>query len=94
MLAAYAGCEISKLSNDKQQCDCLLTSVPANDQQSSLPGKQKEIIQQTDWKYISPAKEFFTFILPGKINIYADSPQVYFTSDFTNSVFHPPILFA
>jgi hypothetical protein len=92
MLMAYTECEISKLNSDKQKCDCMLTGIPANDQQSSLPGKQKEIIQQTDWKYISTAKEFFTFALPGKINIYPDYPQCFFASDFSNSVFRPPAI--
>lgn len=95
MLAAYAGCEINKLNSDKQQCDCMLISIPANDQQSSLPDKQKEIFQQTDWKYISTEKELPAFALSNKMNIYPGSPQVNFTSDFSNSVFHPPaILFA
>jgi hypothetical protein len=90
MLAAYTACEIKELSSDKQPCDCILTSIPATDQQGAAPDKQKEIIRQTDWKYISTAKESLDFPLSDKINGYPDFAYSRFTADFNNSVFHPP----
>jgi len=64
--------------------------VPADMQQTSLPSRHKEIVQQTEWQYLSAGKIEYqlSFLNDGKnlFSIFCASCS----SSYYHSIFHPP----
>jgi len=69
-------------------CDCNISSVPL-DQNTALPEKQKEILEQADVKYLT---EENAYNLTGinAINTYTGYQSLCYSFIFINSIFHPP----
>ena len=89
-LVMYTECTLQAAST--QQCDCNLSNVP--DWQTSFPEKQKEIQQQTDWKFLLNDKPpVAATIAQSKANAAGNLTNTY-SFIFINSVFHPPGLTA
>lgn len=90
-LLAYSECEMTAMLKSKPDCDCKLASTPQQNSPTTLPDKHKEIVQQTDWKYI--IKNSFENALTNEI-IAAKAFQLYQSPYHSllngNEIFHPP----
>jgi hypothetical protein len=90
-LLAYSECELIAKLNNKPDCDCKLSSAPQQNNPTNLPDKHKEIVQQTDWKYIiknSFENAVANETIAGKAFQQYQSP--YYSLLIGNAVFHPP----
>jgi len=69
-------------------CDCVFTNAPV-DQNASVPEKQKEIIDQSDFKFI-PVDNSYSFLTPSLKSGYNNYHPPLYTFMLIDSVFHPP----
>jgi hypothetical protein len=83
----YTECKLQ--ATDAQQCDCNLSEVPA-DHPASFPEKQKEMQQQTDWKYLISEKPLYSSSLTENMKCYSGLVDHMLPTAFTNGVFRPP----
>jgi hypothetical protein len=86
-LVLYTECTLQ--ANDAQQCDCNFSNLPA-DQQANFPEKQKEIQQQTDWKYLINQKQEYTAWFINSVKQYTGCVNSLYSFSLSNSIFHPP----
>jgi len=89
-LVMYTECTLQATST--QQCDCNLSNVP--DWQTSFPEKQKEIQQQTDWKFLLNDKPLVAVNASQSNATTTGNLTHTYSFIFINSVFHPPGLTA
>jgi len=90
-LVLYTECTL-QITN-AQQCDCNFSNLPA-DQQANFPEKQKEIQQQTDWKYLIAEKTASAGALMATKKTYALCNNIIYHAGYTGSIFRPPCLTA
>jgi len=90
-LLAYSECEMAAMLNSKPDCDCKLAAIPQQNNPTNLPDKHKEIVHQTDWKYILCNR--FQNAVVNK-SIVAKAFQLYQSPYHSlsngNKIFHPP----
>jgi hypothetical protein len=71
-------------------CACTFNNIPADMQQTSLPDRHKEIVQQTEWQYL--ASENFTC----RLSLLENNRQCFslfsisYNSSYCKGIFHPP----
>jgi hypothetical protein len=86
-LVLYTECTLQ--ATDAQQCDCNFSNLPA-DQQANFPEKQKEIQQQTDWKYLINQKQEYAASFINNAKQYTGCVDSLYSFLLINSIFHPP----
>jgi hypothetical protein len=90
-LLAYSKCEVEAIVNSKPDCDCQLVADPQQNHPENVPNRHKEIVQQTDWKYIIQN----SFIHPiqnevAAMKTYQAYQSPYHPSLNNDGVFRPP----
>jgi hypothetical protein len=71
-------------------CACQFNSVPADMQQTSMPDRHKEIMQQTEWQYLATASFEYNFSYADHYTARCAQFSMIYTSNYINSIFHPP----
>jgi hypothetical protein len=89
-LLLYVQCTLQVAAN--QQCDCNLSSIPA-EQQANFPEKQKEMQQQTDWKYLLAEKNVTTCALPINATVNPLYTEGCYKFAYVASIFRPPCIY-
>lgn len=72
-------------------CDCVFSSAPV-DQNASVPEKQQQIIDQSDFKFI-PVENNYAFLVPALKSGYNNYHPSRYKFMLIDGVFHPPGLF-
>ncbi len=88
---SYASCRTSDAgANANGFCECMLSNLVDYGDESTLPDKQKEISEQTDWKYISqPVIHLERPVLIHYTRVNNRHNFLYSTT-FVSEIFHPP----
>jgi hypothetical protein len=74
---------------NNQQCDCSYNNTPG-DQQANTPERQKEIQQQTDWKYLITEKQRLAGLNDEANKHYNNFRNPIYLLIGVSSIFRPP----
>ena len=73
-------------------CLCEFNNLFTDNKETSLPNNQKEITEQTDWKYITEGLFRLRAPVDNVLSNYPDAAGCYYTCSFLKNIFHPPCI--
>jgi len=88
---SFTACSFISFKNSTATfCECMVSNIPADVNQTSFPNRHKEIVQQTEWQYLTAERVQMkpSFLLLQK-KVYNQFNNRC-TSFYLNSIFHPP----
>ena len=71
-------------------CACQFNNVPADMQQTSMPDRHKEIMQQTEWHYLATVSYEYNFSRVDYLSSKYEHLNMLYAFACINSIFHPP----